>query len=144
MFFDTEMCYNLSPVTTAPPQNEWTEERRKKASEKAKEKGTDHMRTPEAIERMKEAKMNNPLVYTDKMRKARSLGLLGNTNKKGKKESEETRKRKTEASTGRKKPKQTLAMTGRTWWVNSEGKRKFQLESPGPEWQNGVKWSGVK
>jgi hypothetical protein len=27
-------------------------------------------------------------------------------------------------------------MTGRTWWINPEGKRKFQRDSPGPEWVN--------
>lgn len=142
MFFGTEMCYNLSPIANQPPPYEWTEERRKVAGDRAREKGTDHLRTPEVIEKMKETKRNNPTVYTEEMRKTRSKMLLGNTNKRGKKESEETCRKKSKAFTGLKKPGQTLAMKGRTWWVNREGKRKFQRDSPGPEWQKGCKWQG--
>jgi len=29
---------------------------------------------------------------------------------------------------------------GRHWWVNSSSERRFQRESPGPEWQLGQKW----
>ncbi len=32
------------------------------------------------------------------------------------------------------------ANKGAKHWVNSRGERKFQKESPGPEWQNGQKW----
>ena len=31
---------------------------------------------------------------------------------------------------------------GKKHWVNKEGERKFQTESPGPEWQNGRTWKG--
>lgn len=30
--------------------------------------------------------------------------------------------------------------TERKWWVNREGERKFQPESPGPGWKPGQKW----
>jgi hypothetical protein len=136
MFFGTEMCYNLSPVVSQPPRYEWTEEQRKAAGERAKQRGTDHLRTPEAIEKMKETKRNNPTVLTEEMRKARSRILLGNDRKKGKKESEETCRKKSEAFTGMKKPNQTLAMIGRTWWTHPDGRRKFQRDQPGPEWEN--------
>jgi hypothetical protein len=29
---------------------------------------------------------------------------------------------------------------GKKRWVNAKGERKWQAESPGPEWQNGIKW----
>jgi len=31
---------------------------------------------------------------------------------------------------------------GRKWWVNADGTIVYQVESPGPEWQNGRKWRG--
>ena len=31
---------------------------------------------------------------------------------------------------------------GKKHWVNGLGERRFQTESPGPEWQNGRKWRG--
>lgn len=31
---------------------------------------------------------------------------------------------------------------GKKHWVNKAGERRFQAESPGPEWQNGRKWRG--
>jgi hypothetical protein len=29
---------------------------------------------------------------------------------------------------------------GKKWWVNNEGEIYYKDESPGPEWQNGMKW----
>lgn len=144
MFFGREMCYNLNPIANEPPRYEWTEERRKAMGERARERGTDHLHTPEAIEKRKKTKRENPTVYTDEMRKARSERLLGNTYKKGKKESEETCRKKSEAFTGLKKPGQTAAMTGRTWWTHPDGRRKFQKEQPGPEWENKYTHGGPK
>jgi group I intron endonuclease len=136
MWFGKEQCYNLNPVVSGPPCFEWTEERRKAAGNRARERGTDHLRTPEAISKMKETKRNNPTVYTEEMRAARSQMLLGNTRKKGKKESPETCKKKSEAFTGVPKPAQSKAMLGRTWWLHPDGRRKFQVKSPGAEWIN--------
>jgi hypothetical protein len=136
MWFGKEQCYNLSPTVSEPPRYEWTEERRRAAGDRARERGTDHLRTPEAIAKMKETKRNNPTVYTDEMRAARSQTLLGNKRKKGKKESQETRKKKSEAFTGVPKPAQSQTMLGRTWWTHPNGGRKFQQNSPGPEWVN--------
>ncbi len=45
---------------------------------------------------------------------------------------------------GKKRPDHSGIMKGRTWWVNSQGEIKFRHESPGPEWQIGRKWRGVK
>lgn len=136
MFFGTEMCYNLNPVVFAPPVYEWTEERRKAAGERSKKRGTDQLRTPEAIEKMKETKRNNPTVYTDEMRAHRSKILLGNNRKKGKKESQETRIKKSKAHKGKQRPEHKKEMTGRTWWTHPDGTRKFQKDQPGPEWEN--------
>jgi len=136
IWFGKEQCYNLNPLASSPPQYEWTEERRKAAGVRAKERGTECLRTPEAIAKMKETKRNNPTVYTDEMRAHRSKILLGNTRKKGKKESQEARTKKSEAHKGKQRLDHKKEMTGRTWWINPEGERKFQKESPGPEWVN--------
>ena len=142
MWYGKEQCYNLSPAVSVPPPYEWTEERRKARGERSRQKGTDHMRTPEAIEKMKESRRNNPTVYTEERRRQLSERMLGNSHKKGKKESEETCRKKSQAFTGLSKPNQSITMTGRKWWVRSDGARKFQVKSPGPEWQRGQKWKG--
>ena len=65
---------------------------------------------------------------------------------KGNKLSEETKKKISE-NHGSKKPetRQKLkeATSGKKHWVNKEGERKFQHESPGSEWQNGRKWRNL-
>jgi group I intron endonuclease len=136
MWFGKEQCYNLNPIASVPPQYEWTEERRKAAGDRAKERGVDCLHTPQARAKAKETRRNNPTVFTDEMRAHRSEILLGNNRKKGKKESQETRTKKSEAHKGKQRPEHRQEMSGRTWWTNLDGKRKFQRESPGPEWVN--------
>lgn len=38
---------------------------------------------------------------------------------------------------GKERPDHSENMKGRTWWVHPSGNRKFQKDSPGPEWQRG-------
>jgi hypothetical protein len=38
--------------------------------------------------------------------------------------------------------KMSLANLGKKHWINEQDERKYQAESPGPEWQNGRKWKG--
>jgi hypothetical protein len=136
MWYGKEQCYNLSPFASAPPVYEWTEDQRIKAGLRAKERGIDHLHTPEANAKRAKTRKDNPTVYTDEMREARSKRMLGNDYKKGKKESEETCKKKSEAFTGVPKPAQSETMLGRTWWTHPDGRRKFQQESPGSDWLN--------
>jgi group I intron endonuclease len=136
MWFGKEQCYNLNPNASVPPAYEWTEERRKAAGERAKKRGVDCLHTPQAIAKAKETRKNNPTVLTDEMRAHRSQILLGNQRKKGKKESQETRLKKSEAHKGIPKLLHKETMTGRTWWTHSDGRRKFQQEPPGPDWVN--------
>jgi len=35
---------------------------------------------------------------------------------------------------------QSIAMKGRSWWVNPKGETSFQLKPPGTEWKQGRKW----
>lgn len=41
---------------------------------------------------------------------------------------------------GRKNPDHSERMTGNKHWINEEGERCFQKESPGVRWQRGLKW----
>jgi hypothetical protein len=64
---------------------------------------------------------------------------------KGVPKSAEHRQKVIDAKTGIKrseeaKEKQSKSMRGRKHWVNKAGEIKLQLESPGPEWQNGRKF----
>ena len=63
----------------------------------------------------------------------------------GRKESEETKRKKSEASSGKKASKKTRQKLssqrlGRKWWVNKNGDTMYQFDCPGPEWQNGRVW----
>jgi len=40
--------------------------------------------------------------------------------------------------------KKSKAIKGRSWFVNIQGETIMEWNSPGPEWQNGRKWRGVK
>lgn len=50
---------------------------------------------------------------------------------------QEHRERMSELHSGENNP-----AYGKKHWVNAAGERRFQAESPGPEWQNGRKWKG--
>ena len=41
---------------------------------------------------------------------------------------------------GRKNPQHSEKMKGNKHWVNEKGERLFQRDSPGEEWQRGLKW----
>ena len=96
------------------PGSGWVEGR-EQSGEKNPMYGKTH--SEEAIQKMREASLgeNNPFF--------------------GKKHSEEAIQKLREAHSGENNPS-----FGRKHWINIEGERKFQTESPGPEWQNGIKW----
>ena len=82
--------------------------------------------------------------------------------KKGKKESTETRHKKSVAHQGKTRQFSeehcrniSKGKTGKSsgheggkaagvlpWWVNAKGENKRSWDKPGPEWQNGRKWRG--
>jgi hypothetical protein len=52
---------------------------------------------------------------------------------------------------GKKRPELSKNMLGennhsygKKWWVNAQGQTLLQTESPGPEWQRGMKWKNIK
>ena len=64
---------------------------------------------------------------------------------RGKTRSEEAKLKMSQAAKGRTlsdqaKEKLSRSSRGRCWWVNPDGTTKFQVLSPGPEWQKGRKF----
>jgi hypothetical protein len=53
----------------------------------------------------------------------------------GKSHKEETRTKMSESRSG-----ENNHAHGKRWWVDASGNRLYQMESPGPEWRNGMKW----
>jgi len=64
------------------------------------------------------------------------FGRLGENNPNfGSKRNEVTRKKMSEALSGHNNP-----VSGTVWWVNPSGETIRQVNSPGPQWQQGRKW----
>ena len=64
---------------------------------------------------------------------------------KGRPKTEEHKQKLRESNLGQTRSdeareKMRKAHLGKKTWVNEQGERKYQSESPGPEWQNGRKW----
>jgi hypothetical protein len=81
----------------------------------------------ETIQKAREANSgeNNP-----------NFGKTGeNSPRYGKKHSEESIQKTREANSGENNPN-----FGKKWWTNASGETVFQVDSPGPEWQNGRVW----
>lgn len=126
MWFGTEQCYNLNPRADIPPQVEWSEERKKKHSERLSKRFKGVPKPPEQVAKMIQSKTGKPLSAEGKKNIARAR--LGNTNRLGKKDSEETKAKKRESKRGYRH------------WVNRSGETRMAREKPEGEWQNGRVW----
>jgi hypothetical protein len=81
----------------------------------------------EAIQKIREARIGKTL-SEETIQKIREANL-------GKTHSEETIQKMREANSGENNPN-----FGKKWWVNVAGETLSQVDSPGPEWQNGRVW----
>jgi group I intron endonuclease len=115
MWFGKEMCYNLNPNADRPPLS------------------TGLKRSEETKQKMRKAKSgeNNPCFGRTGAKNPMSERTGDKNHMFGKTHSEESNQKNREKHLGRKQ------------WVNETGKRKFQQECPGPEWQNGTKWKPI-
>jgi group I intron endonuclease len=164
MWFGKECCYNLNPSAQHPPSwqgKEHAPETKKKQSESALSRW-EHM--PEEQREQFSIRMkgeNNPATRPDvrvKISESRQGKCLGDLNpskrpevkekiaesKRGK-PNPDTRLRNLRDNPAKRKEvreKMSLANLGKKHWINEQGERKYQAESPGPEWQNGRTWKG--
>jgi group I intron endonuclease len=142
-WYGKEQCYNLNPYADRGPDRTgkkqpegWGEKHSKKLKGRKR---------PDQSIRMTE---NNPATRPEVRRK------IGDGNR-GKVRTQETKDKISETLTGTSwgehtedhKEKMSSLHSGegnpaygKKHWVNAAGDRKFQQESPGPEWQNGMKW----
>jgi group I intron endonuclease len=131
MWFGTEQCYNICPVANrAMAGRNHTEETKQKIREK--KIGFRHSN---------EAKIK--------------IGDAARINRTGVTLSESTKQKLREINTGERNPKYGLPVSeevkekirlsnigknaGKKWWVNEEGKNKYQKENPGKGWRRGRK-----
>jgi len=131
MWVGTEQCYNICPVANrAMAGRQHTDETKQKI--RAKKQGFRHT---------EEAK--------------RKIAAAAKLNRTGVVTSEETKRKLREINTGRRHPKYGLPVSsetkekirrgligknkGKKWWVDKEGKNKFQRECPGEGWREGRK-----
>lgn len=166
MWFGKGCCYNLNPSAQHPPS--WSgkthkEETKNKQSDSALsrwEQMPEHEREQYSLRVRGD---NNPAKRDEvraKISTSKQGQLTGDLNpskrldvrekiaesKRGKAHPA-TRLRNLRDNPAKRKEvreKMSLANLGKKHWINEQGERKYQAESPGPEWQNGRKWRGVK
>ena len=150
MWFGKEQCYNLSPNANRPPSRKGAsdsdETRQKKSDAKKGKKPWVNLITGEVCRRSECPGPDWKQGLSEKTKNKLSQINSGENNPNfGKKASEETRRRRSESLSGvtltdDHKRKLSKKKQGVKHWVNKLSERKFQVESPGPEWQNGRKW----
>ena len=164
MWFGKECCYNLNPSALHPPS--W-EGKKHKQETKDKQSEAARVRWEQMSEEQREQYSvrvrgdNNPATRLDvrsKISESRKGKCLGELNPSKRPEVKEkiadskrgkphptTRLRNLQDNPAKRKEvreKMSLANLGKKHWINVKGERKYQAESPGPEWQNGRKWRG--
>ena len=141
IWFGKEQCYNLNSVASAPPS--WKGKKHtpkaKKLQSESKKGERNPAKRPEVRKKMSDSHTGVPL--SDSTRAAMSAAG------KGRKKTEEHKQKIKESNLGQTrsdeaKDNMRRAHIGKKMWVNEQGERKYQAESPGPEWQNGRKWKG--
>jgi group I intron endonuclease len=141
MWFGKECCYNMNPSAQHPPS--WKGKRHKqetKDKQSETKKGDQNpAKRPEVRQKMSDSHRGVPL--SDATREAMSIAG------KGRPKTEEHKQKLRESNLGQTRSdeareKMRKAHLGKKTWVNEQGDRKYQAESPGPEWQNGRKWKG--
>lgn len=88
----------------------------------------------ETIQKLREARLGKK-ASEDTIQRLREAKSGENNPSFGKKPSEETIQKLREANRGENNPG-----FGKKWWTNASGETVFQVDSPGPEWQNGRVW----
>jgi group I intron endonuclease len=164
MWFGKECCYNMNPSAQHPPSWQGKEHElgtKKKQSKSALSrwgKMSEEQREQYSI-RMRGG--NNPSTRIEvrvKISESRQGKMTGDANPSKR---PEVREKISASKTGKPNPalsirnlqdnpakrkevreKLSLANLGKKHWINEQGERKYQTESPGPEWQNGRKWRG--
>jgi len=142
-YHGSKWCYNLNqfasrgPDRTGQKQPEgWGEEHSKKL------KGRPNPRVSAALkgrvkseeERKKISGGNKGKVRTQEVKDRIATKLRGTS---WGKHSEKHKSHMSRKHSGENNP-----AYGKKHWVNEQGERRFQSDSPGPEWQNGRKWRG--
>jgi len=150
MFFGTEQCYNLNPQASIPPSrkgiSDSEETRKKKSNAKLGKKPWVNEVTGEICRSFECPGTGWKQGLSIKTKEKLSQINSGEKHPQfGKTQSDETRKKKSEAKLGvslttAHKIKLSEKKQGVKHWVKEGGETKFQQESPGPEWQRGRKW----
>ena len=144
-WFGKECCYNLNPFADRGPdrtgQKQPLESVRRQAEKMRGRKRPEHSewmrenspsRSPEV--KLKISKSNKGKVRTQEVRDRISLTLTGTS---WGNHTPEHKGHMSNLHSGENNP-----AYGKRHWINQAGERRFQTESPGPEWQNGRKWRG--
>ena len=145
MWYGKECCYNLSQFADRGPDRTGKKQPSDfgpKHAEKLKgRKRPEHSewmrinmpsRSPEVRAKISEA--NKGKIRTQEVRDRIAAKLRGTT---WGNHTQEHREHMSELHSGENNP-----AFGKKHWVNEIGERRFQTESPDPEWQNGRKWRG--
>jgi group I intron endonuclease len=130
MWFGKEQCYNLNPFADRPV-----------TPDHKGDKNPNYGKSPSEETRKKlslaKSGENHPMYgITGSLNPCYGIPRPGHVKQRlrevntGKKDSEQT------------KAKKSAAHKGKKWWVNEKGETTASVEKPGPEWQMGRKWKG--
>ena len=145
VWFGKECCYNLNPFADRGPDRtgqkqppEFGPRHAEKMRGRKRPEHSEWMRknspSRSSEVRAKISQSNTGKVRTQATRDQIAAKLRG-TSWGG--HTQEHREHMSELHSGENNP-----AYGKKHWINREGERKFQTESPGPEWQNGRTWKG--
>jgi hypothetical protein len=142
-YHGTQWCYNINqfanrgPDRTGQKQPEgWGERHAEKLKGRPNPGVSSALkgRVKSKEERKKIGEGNRGKVRTQEVKDRIAAKLQGSS---WGSHTKEHRERMSELHSGENNP-----AYGKKHWVNESGERRFQAESPGPEWQNGRKWRG--
>jgi hypothetical protein len=145
VWFGKECCYNLNPFADRGPDRtgqkqppEFGPRHAEKMRGRKRPEHSEWMRknspSRSSEVRAKISQSNTGKVRTQATRDQIAAKLRG-TSWGG--HTQEHREHMSELHSGENNP-----AYGKKHWINREGERKFQTDSPGPEWQNGRTWKG--
>jgi hypothetical protein len=139
----TPWCYNLNPFASRGPDRTgqkqpegWGEEHAKKLRGRPNPGASiaNKGKVKSEEERRKIGEGNRGKVRTQEVKDRIAATLTGTS---WGTHTDEHKERMSEKHSGENNPSY-----GKKHWINEQGEKRFQTNSPGPEWQNGMKWKG--
>lgn len=142
MWHGKECCYNLNQNASVPPRVEgkrmWVHSTGKQIFS-FESPGSDWKLGVNEERRQQNSRAKKGKKESTETRHKKSVAHQGKTRQFSEEHCRNISKGKTGKSSGHEGGKAAGVLP---WWVNAKGENKRSWDKPGPEWQNGRKWRG--